>query len=213
MESFGAILAGGRGTRFGDEPKALATVGGITIIERIREAFVQAGVEPHLITNSPDAFGRTGIPMRGDEIDGRGAVSGVHSALRWARELGRAHALCVACDMPLLRPALLRHLLDLASSTPAEVIVPGSCGPLGYEPLCAVYAVSCCPAIEESLADPGRSLARTIGGLRVETVSLAEVERFGDPDVLFLNVNTRQELGRANHLVARLPSDAAHGIV
>jgi molybdenum cofactor guanylyltransferase len=203
---FGAVLAGGRGTRFGGEEKALAHLGGTTIIDRIRRTFEQADVELHLITNSPAQYRWLGLPIRGDAIRGRGAISGVHSALRWARDRHHSHALCVACDMPFLRPPLLRHLLDLAASSLADVVVPESRGPLGFEPLCAVYATSSCEALVESLREGTCSLAASISRLRVETAGLTDVERFGDPDVLFLNVNTREELSRAFEIVSQWPS-------
>jgi len=45
---FGAILAGGGSRRFG-APKALAQVGGRAIVERVRDALMEAGAEVGVI--------------------------------------------------------------------------------------------------------------------------------------------------------------------
>src|SRR5687767_8887411 len=90
----GVILAGGASRRFGT-PKALATVGGRRIIDRVRDALSAAVADVVVSANEQDLFVDLGLPMRADEVAGLGALGGIHTALRWAAERGRSGALVV----------------------------------------------------------------------------------------------------------------------
>jgi len=195
-EPLGAILAGGASRRFG-APKALAEVGGRRIVERVRDALAQAVRDVVLVANEPALFACLHLPTRADRVPGLGALAGIETALRWAMEMGRPGALCVACDMPFVAPALLREIAARAAAADADAIVPESGGRRGMEPLCAWYSVRSLPAAERALASDDRSLAALVGAVRAERISIADVRRFGEPDVIFLNVNTPGDHRRA----------------
>lgn len=206
---FGAILAGGRNVRYG-APKALATVAGQRIIDRARLALEQATSDLILIANEPDIYAPVGLPMRPDLYPGLGALGGIHAALLWARDEGRPGVLAVACDMPFLSAALLGRLLtargaDIAvpaseSRRGADIVVPESKSRRGIEPLCAYYATACIPAIEAAIARGDHRIIGFYEDLRVVRIPLVEVRRYGDPGVLFLNVNTPEERARAERI-------------
>jgi molybdopterin-guanine dinucleotide biosynthesis protein A len=192
----GAILGGGRSRRFGP-PKALAEVQGETIASRVRGAVGDVLTDLVVITDQPEVFADLRLPSRPDQIPGMGAIGGIHAALRWAQELGLPGALCVPCDMPFLSAPLLRRLCDIAAGSSADVSAPESNGPHGIEPLCAVYSVSSLPEVERRLALGERALSGLLNAVHTRRLPLNEVRRFGDPDVLFLNVNTPEEHRRA----------------
>ncbi len=192
----GAILAGGRSRRFG-MPKALAEVGGKRMVERVRDALRAAVSKVVLITQDPILFADLELPHRPDLVPGTGALGGVHTALRWAEEEGRPGALCVACDLPFVSAPLLCRLAERAAETGAALVVPESTGPRGLEPLCAFYSVACLPEIEERIARGERALLALLDPLCTERLPLGEVLRHGDPDLLFLNVNTPDDYRRA----------------
>jgi molybdopterin-guanine dinucleotide biosynthesis protein MobB len=190
----GVILAGGASTRFGS-PKALAIVGGRRIVDRVRDALEAAVPEVVVSANDPGLFAELGLPMRLDDVPGLGALGGIHTALRWAAETGCSGALVVACDMPWVSTPLLRMIVQRAASTEADAVVPESGGRRGMEPLCAWYSIRCLPRIERMMAEGERRVHRLlIGGVDAEVIPLAEVRRIGDPDLLFLNVNTVDDL-------------------
>jgi molybdopterin-guanine dinucleotide biosynthesis protein A len=195
---FGAILAGGRNSRYGSH-KALATVAGQPIIELVQSALREVTPDLILIANELDRYASVGLPLRPDAIPDLGALGGIYSALLWAREEGRPGALTVACDMPFLDPRLLRLLVQPLAAEAAEVdiVVPESGGRRGVEPLCAYYAVTCIPAIEAELAQGAGRVIGFYDELRVRRVPLDQVRAIGDPEVLFLNVNTPAERERA----------------
>jgi molybdopterin-guanine dinucleotide biosynthesis protein A len=203
------VLAGGSSRRFG-RPKAVAPLAGRPLVLWAADALRRALDEPVLVANRPELFASFGLRMRGDIVTTGGALAGVHAALRWALEEGRPAALCVACDMPFLDPRLLRELARRSGSTAAWAVVPESRGPRGIEPLCAVYRVAGLPAVEERLARGERSLHRLLAALPTHRLPLADVRRFGDPDTLFLNINTRDQYARAVRIAEQHPApDAA----
>lgn len=204
----GAILAGGRSRRYGST-KALADVGGERIIDRVIRT-MQTLVSPLvLITNSPEVREAVGLPARPDIVQGGGALAGLHSALTWAAEDRLRGVLAVACDMPFLSRPLLERLLEESvgantEDAPIDVVIPESGGPREVEPLCAWYAVRCLPAIEQALSRGDRSMVSFHDDVHVQRIPLAEVRAYGDPEVMFLNVNTPEDRERADRIARSL---------
>ncbi|MEX0906748.1 MAG: molybdenum cofactor guanylyltransferase [Gemmatimonadota bacterium] len=205
--ALGAIIAGGRSTRYG-APKALARVGGVRVVDRVASALraVVAAADIVAIVNDAALGDEIALPWRSDVLAGVGAVAGVHAALAWALERGCAGALVVACDMPFVESALLRAILDAAEPAVApDAVLPESAGPRGVEPLCAWYATSCISAIEAAAA---RGDGRMIGfhsDIAVTRIPLAQVRAFGDPSLLFRNLNTPADLLDAERHAAAEP--------
>jgi molybdopterin-guanine dinucleotide biosynthesis protein A len=201
----GAILVGGKNTRFGDH-KGMARVGGVRIADRARRALAEAGcARVVLIANEPEAYAPLGLPSRADERAGLGPLGGLHAALLWANELGAPGALVVAGDMPFVSPGLLRELAESAAGPETDAAVPRSDGKRGLEPLCAAYALACLPAIEENAHGGGARLVSFYDDVRVRAMPKDRVRTFGDPARLFQNVNTRAELEEAERLASGAP--------
>jgi molybdopterin-guanine dinucleotide biosynthesis protein A len=112
--------------------------------------------------------------------------------------------LIVAWDMPFVPAALLARLRELGDG--ADVAVPESGSRRGVEPLCAFYAPSCLPAIEQSLAAGDRRVIGFHAQVRVARLRAGEVSAFGDPEQLFMNVNTPDDLA-----IAEAHAATAHG--
>jgi molybdopterin-guanine dinucleotide biosynthesis protein A len=199
----GAVLAGGAARRYGGIPKGLLTVGGRRILDRVVDT-VQAvtGVPPLLIANAPDAPSwRPDLETIPDLRPGLGTLGGIYTALRAAS--GGGPVLCVAWDMPFVPEALVRALSERMATGGDDAVLPESSGRRGLEPLCAIYGPACAPAIARRL-DQGDLMAISFHpDVRVGIVPLAEVRRFGDPDELFFNVNTPDDLARAEALWQR----------
>jgi molybdenum cofactor guanylyltransferase len=191
-----AILAGGRSRRFG-APKALAELEGRPLLQWVREAVAEVIPDPVLITNDAEAFRAFGLPTRGDAVPGAGPLGGIHSALQWAAELGRPGALCVACDTPFLAPALLRRLIDRFTGSDADMVAPESTGPLGVEPLCAIYRTGCLAEVTRRLEAGEHALGGLVAALATLRLPLAEVRSLADPETVFHNVNTREQFATA----------------
>ncbi len=197
----GAILAGGAASRYGGAPKGLVTVAGRRILDRVVDA-VQAvtGALPLLIANAPGASAwRPDLQTIPDARPGCGSLGGIYTAVSAAPE----PVLCVAWDMPFVPERLLRALIDGMAAGDYDAFLPESSGRRGLEPLCAVYGPACGPAIARRLETGDLKAISFHTDVRVGILSLAQVRGFGDPDELFFNVNTPDELERAEALWRR----------
>jgi len=189
----GAVLAGGEARRYGGRPKGLLEVGGRRILDRVVEAVARVtGTPPLLVANAADAPSwRPDLATIPDARPGCGSLGGIFTAVAAAP----GPVLCVAWDMPFVPEALLQALAD--GATGFDAFLPESGGRRGLEPLCAVYGPACRAAIERRL-DAGDLKAISFhDDVRVGILSIDQVRRFGDPDDLFFNVNTPEDLERA----------------
>ncbi|HJR17895.1 MAG TPA: molybdenum cofactor guanylyltransferase [Gemmatimonadales bacterium] len=192
----GAILAGGGATRFGGNPKGLELVGGERILDRLVDVMTTAlGEPPLLVANAPEARDwRQDLRIVADARPGLGSLGGIYTAVIEAP----APVVCVAWDMPFVSESLIRALARGLDRN--DAMLPESGGRRGVEPLCAGYGPACRDAIAESLAAGD---LRAIGfhhRIRVGILPLAEVRALADPDLLFFNVNTADDLAKADQL-------------
>ncbi|MFC1662390.1 molybdenum cofactor guanylyltransferase, partial [Gemmatimonadota bacterium] len=195
----GVILAGGESRRYG-RPKALAPFGGQPMGAWARDALVDHCPRTVTISHDPAVSRTLGIPGRQDRVQGIGPLGGLLSGLEWAREEKMLGLFLLACDIPLVGSGLVGRILD-AWVPGAHAVVPESPGPLGFEPLCAVYASDCLPFVEERVASQDRSLAALLERIQVTTVPQRLLGSREDVSLAFRNVNTPED-GR--ELEARL---------
>ena len=193
----GVILAGGAASRYGGRPKGLERVGGRRVIDRVADALREAADELLLIANDPAA--NSWLPNVRTAPDVRpqlGSLGGIHAAIVRAGQ----PALVVAWDMPFVPSALLRALRDRGAR--ADAVLPESGSRRGLEPLCAYYSPACVPAIERRLNANDMRVVSFFDDVRVERIPEHEVRRFGDPAILFMNVNTPDDLALAERYAA-----------
>jgi molybdopterin-guanine dinucleotide biosynthesis protein A len=191
------VLAGGAARRYGGRPKGLLEVGGRRILDRVADTVAAVtGAPPLLVANAPDApTWRPDLETIPDARPGSGSLGGIYTAVAAAP----GPVLCVAWDMPFVSAALLEALVAGAASGGFDAFLPESGGRRGLEPLCAVYGPACRAAIERRL-DAGDLKAISFhADVRVGILSLDRIRDFGggDPDELFFNVNTPEDLERA----------------
>ena len=196
----GAIIAGGAATRMDGAPKGLLEVGGRRILDRLVDTFIEAlGTLPLLVANAPEAASWRGdLRVVPDRRPGLGTLGGLWTAVLEAP----APVVCVAWDMPFVPAGLLRALAKGLGGGPEggdhAVCVPASGGRRGVEPLCAGYGAACGPAMAAAL---DRGDLRAIAfhpAVRVNVLTEDRVRQFGEPGRLFFNVNTADDLVRAN---------------
>jgi molybdopterin-guanine dinucleotide biosynthesis protein A len=197
----GVVLAGGAARRYGGAPKGLLGVGGGRILDHVVDA-VQAvtGKPPLLIANAPEGpTWRPDLETIPDARPGFGSLGGIYTAVT----AGSGPVLCVAWDMPFVTVPLLRALVTRFERGDVDAVLPESSGRRGLEPLCAVYGPACGSAIAKRLASGDLQAISFHADVRVGIVPLAEVRTFGAPEDLFFNVNTPEDLARAEALWRR----------
>ena len=181
----------------GGRPKALLELGGRRIIERVVDAVAPAVSELLIVTNTPELYAFLGLPMVADVYPDGGSLGGIYSGLKAA---AGDTAFTVACDMPFLHPDVVRLVVERAES--GDVVIPRVGGQL--ETLHAAYAKSCLPHIEALLAERRFKIAGFFNQVRGAEVPEAEIARHRDPALVFMNVNTPEELARARALAVDL---------
>ena len=189
----GVIQAGGKSTRMGGEPKALMRLGGRRIIERVLGAIEGAVDEVLVVTNTPDLYAFLRLPMVPDAYPDGGSLGGIFTGLKAAA--GEA-AFTVACDMPFVDPAVVRVVVSRAGE--GDVVIPRVGDQL--ETMHAVYAKTCLPPMEARLRAGQLKIIGFFDRVRVVEIPAEDLAAHGDPAVVFMNVNTPQELARARAL-------------
>lgn len=187
----GVVLAGGESLRYGS-PKGLAPLAG-----RPMAAWGMEALAPHfsnrvVIANDPAVSSTLGLPGRPDQIAGLGPLGGLVTALAWARDEGLDGAFLLGCDLPLVTEALIGRILEHSSSG-QKALVPESCGPLGMEPLCAVYSLACLAPAEEVLGEGRRSMKALLDRVGYSVVPMDSLGSEEALSLAFRNVNTREE--------------------
>lgn len=199
MTVTGVIQAGGKSTRMGGKPKALIELGGKPIIERIVEVLSQILPDLLIVTNTPELYASLGLSMVPDVFPDHGSLGGIYSGLKAAK----GDAFTVACDMPFLRPEVVRLVVSRAGT--ADVVIPRVGDQL--ETLHALYGKACLPHMEALLAAKRFKILGFFDQVRVLEIPEHEVACYRDPRICFMNVNTPEELTRATELLALLEAE------
>lgn len=187
MKDAALVLCGGFSTRMGED-KAHLPFGETTLLERIVGIVAPCVDEVQLVAREGQrvaANERLGLPIARDPARGDGPLAGLAAGLG---AITAERAFVVSCDVPLLEPALVRGLLDLAST--GRGAIPRVEGHLMTT--CAVYGKSLLPEIERLLAASERRprvLATQPGVIVVEEETL---RRFDPALRSFVDCNTRE---------------------
>ncbi len=187
-----AILAGGFGTRLGQE-KAGALAAGRPLLEWTAEAL--AGLSDDLLvvrrvdqTLPPAPAGVTWREIT-DRRAQAGPLAGIEAALQAIRH---DVVVTVACDMPLIRPTLVRALA--AACADVDVVMPYLDG--RDQPLLAAYRRTCLATIDAQLAAGDGRIRAIVPKLRSRRLERPQLEAF-DPDLIsFTNINYPADLER-----------------
>src|SRR5262245_11344549 len=197
MKITGVIQAGGRSVRMGGRPKALLELGGRRIIDRVVEVVTAVTDDVLIVTNTPALYESLGLPMVPDVFPDHGSLGGIYTGLKSAS--GDA-AFTVACDMPFLLPEVARLVTSRAHE--ADVVAPR----VGdqFETLHAAYGKACLGPIESRLHERRLKIVGFFDEVRVLEIPEEVVARYRDPELVFMNVNTPEELARARALLPTL---------
>ncbi len=199
----GVILAGGQASRYGGRPKGLEAVHGVRVIDRVAKAL--GAVTDSLLLIANDVGAGEWLPqvrVAGDVRPGIGSLGGIHAALVHAATA----VIVVAWDMPFVPEGLLAELR--ARGEDADVVAPESgSSRRGLEPLCAYYSPACIAPIERSLDAGDRRVIGFFDQVRVVRLPAEDVQRYGDPERLFMNVNTPGELALAEQYASTADRD------
>lgn len=138
-----------------------------------------------------------------DDGPGRGPAAGILGA---AKAYPDHDLLVLACDLPLVPVALLRHLISVADG---DWILPAL--PSGVEPLCALYRRRALQALSRQVEAGYFGLRRLAAAaehpsdnstkpLRLRRIEEETLRRWGVPRNLFVNLNAPHDIALFNRL-------------
>jgi molybdopterin-guanine dinucleotide biosynthesis protein A len=195
----GAIIAGGSASRFGGRPKGLEIVGNSRIIDRVADSLRPSTASLLIATSDPAASGWVnGASAAPDLLPGRASAIGIHGALSAAA----GDMVAAAWDMPFIPASLVASLAQRLVAG-VSAVVPRPAG--RAQPLCAAYSHETLDAIDAAVRAGNLRMTAILEALPgVAWIDDDELRAFGDPDVLFLNVNTDADLERARVIAGLL---------
>lgn len=186
------ILAGGRSVRMGHDKLSLK-VGGVPLIHRVHDTLAGECSEIIIVGDERDDLKPLNARFIKDLRPGReGPLAGMEAGL--AASANRC-VFVAAGDMPFLKRGMVRYMLDLVEEHAVLAVVARY---QGTHPLCAAYDRRILSGLTATL-DAGvrgaRRFVESLGGVRY--VEGEELERFGEPETLLMNVNSPEDLKRA----------------
>jgi molybdopterin-guanine dinucleotide biosynthesis protein A len=176
--------------------KSFALLHGRPLIEYVVARVSALPVEAVLlITNRPDDYAYLRLTTYPDVFPDKGSLGGIYSAVYYSPS---EYTLVVGCDMPYLSEALLRYLAGLRDERegPYDVIVPvHDDHPQGLH---AIYRKTVLAPIRADLEADRLKVIGFYGAVRVRYILPAEYHDLDPPGLSFNNINTPEELERAN---------------
>jgi len=181
-----AILAGGRSKRMGSD-KALLTIGGIPLLQRVINAAHTLADARIIISNNPTTHSPFLWSLFPDRFPDAGPLGGLATALHHTTT---SHLLLLACDMPNLTPPLLQYVVDQPRASHG-VIIPED--EKGLQPLCAVYSRSVLPLAEDAIKQGQLSMQKFVGRVNARVVNKEKWATHAGIRNPFTNFNTPED--------------------
>jgi len=167
-----------------------------TLLRRVHDALA-AQCREVLVVGNAGAGSNAVRRVGGERPGGQGPLAGLEAGLVAA---GNPLVFVAAGDMPFLTGELVGYLLERLEKSGAAAVVPRYEG--RTHPLCAAYDRGLLPRVGSALDGGVRSVRAFLEGLDGAEYVGEELRRFGDPELLLMNVNTPDDLRRAREGVA-----------
>lgn len=197
------IQAGGESRRMG-RSKATVPFCGRPLICRLIERLSPVADELIITTNEPEnlaflhaEYPQLHIQLVCDAVNERGALPGLYTALRAARN---PFVAVVACDMVLASPSLVVAEALEMTRTGADAVVPVN--KHGFEPFHAIYRrMGCLPAVREALNEGEKRAQVFFSQVNVCEFPQRKVLAAEPMGGCFMNANTPEELAALERII------------
>ncbi len=190
----GAVLAGGRSLRMGED-KAKLNIGGRTFLQVQAEKLITAGIQDIIVSlGAPQGAGENaagltlpdipGMRVRtvADSAPGLGPLEGIRAVLEASEN---KHCVILSVDSVLVKAQTLNDLMRLAAESGSAITLLAS--KRGPEPLIGVYSKEILPEISKCLSQGKRAVRAVFTAFPPVLLTVPD----SDPQIL--NCNTPED--------------------
>lgn len=190
------IIAGGKSERLGQD-KACVLLTGEPLIQWVFRSVRPFFGRVFIVTRTPRVFHflkEQGAEILPDLLPEVHSLGGLYSALS---QSGTEYSFICPCDTPFLQPLLLKELRAASSGYDATVCrINGQ-----IEPLCGIYHKKCISPIEEMLKTGNLRIQDLFSRIRARFLSELEVDELNPEGFSFFDVDTQQDLDKAEKML------------
>ena len=183
------ILGGGESKRMGIN-KAFVRFKGTRLIEHSYNTVTKITEN---ISIAPGSLKIDGFKCLID-VKGHGPIAGLYAAL-----LKNKRVLILPCDMPFMSHELLSYIIE--QSIGYDITVPKVNNIIQMQT--GVYSNKCIRPIEENIKNKQYSLFKLLNSnkLKVKIIEEYEIKKFGESNIMFSNINSPEDLKKAEKLI------------
>jgi molybdopterin-guanine dinucleotide biosynthesis protein A len=197
----GVILAGGLARRMGGRDKPLLTLGGRTLLEHVTTRLTPQCRSVILNANGdPSRFGKMGLPVVPDSVDDHpGPLAGILTGLEWtvAHLPDIEWIVSVPGDTPFIPEDLVQRLHETRQESGCALACASSGGQVHFA--VGLWPVALRHNLRHAIMHKGIRSIREWVALH----GCAETSWRGDPVDPFFNINTPEDLNRAEDQAQR----------
>ena len=190
MNTSAIVLVGGHSRRMGTD-KALLQINGESFLSIIVRKVMTITDDVWVVGRHSNNHVQTVAPLPAQFIEDSfancGPLGGLHAGLQ---AMQHEAGIVVACDAPLISPALLQHMASLLNGD-YDAVVPRDDS--GWHPLHAVYHKRCAALVEQSIRAGNRRVQDLLKLLRVRVIEPSEVAQFDLQGFSLRNLNTPED--------------------
>lgn len=198
------VLAGGKSSRMGED-KALLLIHGVPLLQLVCNVASSLCDLVYIVTPTPEKYQHLLLkncqfvceePLSYEDFNHVPESTKATPLLPHGPLVGFAQGLAavqtdwvllLACDLPKLQVTVLQGWVEELENVPQEAIAALPRRAKGWDPLCGFYRCSCLPALNDFIAQEGRSFQAWLGQYPVHVLHLP------DEEMLF-NCNTPNDL-------------------
>jgi molybdopterin-guanine dinucleotide biosynthesis protein A len=183
LRATGAVLAGGKSTRMGQDKASMRLSDGRMMIEHVVDALASVCEEVIIVGANSPSLG-SGHRVIQDERPGMGPLSGIASLLQCGIADNGQYLIC-PCDIPLITPELLTLLLQLTNAPAHAFRIQGNAY---VEPLPLRVSAAAAPVAQKMLDERDPAVWRLLQQLQPEIVEINSTDA-----TRLRNVNTQAD--------------------
>ena len=194
----GVILGGGLSSRMGFLEKGLLTIGGVSLLGRVKVRLSKQ-IEKVILNANGDLsrFDGLGLPLVNDTISGyAGPLAGVLAGMDYAAREGASHIVTVAVDTPFY-PWDLVARFDKTGEDLCMAVTPDPDRGLAQHPTFGKWPVALRDDLRMALKDGVRKVVQW-----TKPHGCVNVEFTVNPFDPFFNVNTPADMAKAEAMIA-----------